>query len=292
MSVQTFDASREEFATILNAVREDGCAVLKNLLPARAIERIAQEIRPHFDRAAFGDGQFCGYKTKRIGSIGRKSGTAIRMLGHPLIVSLMQELLGPYCDRIQLNLTQGINIYPGEAAQVIHRDDGMFPATGFTGELMTNVLWALDDIAPENGSTRVVVGSHRWDRDRMPEKSEIEQVRLMKGDALLYLGSLIHGGGPNSSTKERPAVVFGYNLGWLKAAEAHFLVFPPEVAKLLPRRVQELVGYSVHRPNCGLYECEDPRLLLDPPRRQRLTSRDYFTPEQTKLMHEILAVVA
>jgi len=291
MPAKVFKAD-DEFSEILATMRTDGCVILENLVPADAINRLGTEIKSYFDQAKFGDGRFCGYRTKRIGSIGRKSGIAVRLFAHPLVVKVMQEVLGPFCDRIQLNLSQGINIYPGEVAQVIHRDDAMYPAEGFTGELMTNALWALDDIGPENGSTQVVVGSHLWPRDRMPTKAEIEQVTLKKGSLLIYLGSLIHGGGPNSSSKERPVIVFGYNLGWLKQAEVQYLVFPPEIARFLPKHVQELIGYAVHCPNCGLYECEDPSLLLIPSRKQQLASRDYFTPDQTRLMEQILQAVA
>ena len=48
------------------------------------------------------------------------------MIMLPKVVEIMQRLLGPNCDRIQLNLTQGIQIWPGEKAQVVHRDHSMF----------------------------------------------------------------------------------------------------------------------------------------------------------------------
>lgn len=285
MTVQTVDA-RLSLREILQIIRDDGCLIIENLATPAIIDRIAADLRGDFDGSEFGDGRFCGLRTKRLGGIARKSGVAVRLLAHPLILQVMEHILGPYCDRIQLNLSQAINIYPGETAQILHRDEGMFPAQGFAGELMANVIWALDDIGPENGSTQLVVGSHSWPKDRLPEENEIEQAVLRKGSALIYLGSLIHGGGANRSERERPVIVFGYNLGWLRQAEVQYLVFPPDIARFLPKAVQQLIGYAVHRPNCGLVDCEDPALLLGSSRRRRLASHDYLTDEQIDMLKD------
>lgn len=285
MTVQTISAAREP-NDILECLNTDGCLILDDLIDVEVIDRIVSELRPYFAKAEFGQGPFCGYRTKRLGGIGRKSGSAIRLLSHPLIVWLIESILGPHCDRIQLNLSQAINMYPDEKAQVVHRGDAMFPCEGFRGELMANVIWALDDIGPESGSAHVVMGSHRWARDRVPREDEIEQVSLRKGSALIYLGSLLQGGGANVSDKERSAIVFGYNLGWLRQAEVQFLVFPPEIARFLPKSTQHLIGYAVHRPNCGLLECEDPILALSPNMRRKLSSRDYLVEQQSKALEE------
>lgn len=139
-----------------------------------------------------------------------------------------------------------------------------------------------------NGGTQLVIGSHKWDRSREPEPHEVIQAEMKKGSVLIYRGSLIHAGGANKSATPRPGLVFGYNLGWLRQAENQYLAYPPEVAKYLPVEVQNLIGYSVHRPNLGLFECEDPAQALLPRRPSRFGSRDYFTPEQEDLLRQRL----
>ncbi len=37
-----------------------------------------------------------------------------------------------------------------------------------------------------------------------------------------------------------------YVLGWLRNEENHYLATPPEIARTLPRRAQELLGYAAH----------------------------------------------
>ena len=196
----------------------------------------------------------------------------------------MEHLLLPYCERFQLNLSQAISIHPHEQAQVLHRDDELFPVKGFTGELMANTLWALTDFTVENGATQVVVGSHKWEREREPEPHEIVSAEMKKGSALVYRGSLLHGGGANRSQSPRSGLIFSYNLGWLRQGENQYLAYPPEIAKYLPDPVQQLIGYSVHRPNVGQYECSDPQQLLNANYKPgRLQSFDFLTPEQEEL---------
>ena len=73
-------------------------------------------------------------------------------------------------------------------------------------------------------------------------------------------------------------------LGWLRQGENQYLAYPPEVAKYLPMPVQELIGYTVHRPNLGQYECSDPqRLLTGFWRDNEFNAYDFLTPEQEQL---------
>lgn len=277
-------ASLKEMSDVLSS---DGCLVIENAIPPATIDTIRLDLSPHFASCDFGDGIFCGFRTKRLGGIPVKSAAAWALVAKPEIVQLMEAALGPYCDRIQLNLTQAITIYPGEREQILHRDDGMFPAHGFIGELMANIVWALDDIGPEHGATRIVPGSHKWDRNRAPEPGEVEQPTLNRGSAFVYFGSTIHSGGANRSTKERPIAVVGYNLGWLRQAEVAYLVYPPEVARRLPEPVQRLIGYAVHRPNCGMVDCDDPIRLLRSQPRDRYSSHDFVSDEHRKLMEQV-----
>ena len=62
----------------------------------------------------------------------------------------------------QFSAPVGICIGPGEAAQVLHRDDAIYPLPWPHGEVVVNTMWAFDDFTVENGATRVVPGSHRW----------------------------------------------------------------------------------------------------------------------------------
>lgn len=274
-------ASREQIAAILD---EDGCVVIENLVDERIVDRIAGELGAVLDRANYGQGLFVGYRTKRLGSILKKSGVSFHMMTAKPVLDAMGHLLLPYCERFQLNLSQAVSIHPGEQAQILHRDDELFPCRAFEGEMMANALWALTDFTVENGGTQLAPGSHKWPRDRLPEPHDIVQAEMKAGSVLIYRGSLLHSGGANRSQAPRTGLIFSYNLGWLRQGENQYLAYPPEVAKYLPAPVQELIGYTVHRPNLGQYECSDPqRLLTGLWRENEFNAYDFLTPEQEQL---------
>ncbi len=62
----------------------------------------------------------------------------------------------------QLSAPTGIEIGPGEVAQILHHDDAIYPLPRPHAEVVLNTMWALDDFTEANGATRIVPGSHRW----------------------------------------------------------------------------------------------------------------------------------
>jgi len=73
------------------------------------------------------------------------------------------------------------------------------------------------------------------------------------GSALLYNGKIIHGGGANVTTDQlRIGLHAGFCCGWLRAEENHQLTNPIEAARLMPERVQYLLGYRSYEPPHGL----------------------------------------
>jgi hypothetical protein len=105
---------------------------------------------------------------------------------------------------------------------------------------------ALVDFTRENGATVVVPGSHRWEPGRQPEDHELAYAEMPAGATVIYRGSTIHGGGANSSDTSRPGLHVSYVAGWLRPEENNTLATPLDVARLLPRRAQDLIGYDIH----------------------------------------------
>ena len=105
---------------------------------------------------------------------------------------------------------------------------------------------ALVDFTRELGATVVAPGSHRWERARQPEPDELAYAEMPAGSAVLYLGSTIHAGGKNSTDRWRRAMHMSYVVGWLRTEDNNYLSTPPDIARTLPRRSQELLGYAAH----------------------------------------------
>jgi ectoine hydroxylase-related dioxygenase (phytanoyl-CoA dioxygenase family) len=88
---------------------------------------------------------------------------------------------------------------------------------------------------------------------------------MAAGTALIYLGSVWHGGGANHTDRVRLGVVLHYATAWLRPVENHVLAVPPALARTLPARLQELLGYNIYPPFIGYVDGRHPRRLLDAP---------------------------
>ena len=96
-----------------------------------------------------------------------------------------------------------------------------------------------------------------------PSSAETVTVTMPAGSALLYLGSLWHGGGANTTARSRIGVVLHYSAAWLRPVENHVLAVPRDVVRTLPARLQELLGYNVYPPFLGYVDGRHPRRVLD-----------------------------
>ena len=244
--------SVESVAQSLNAT---GAVVIEQCVAQELADRVAAELRPHFDQ--FGDeyyADFEGYKTLRLSEILARSRSSAELVGEALMLSVIDKILLPHCINYRIGSCTGIEIFPGESAQVLHTDDGIYPIRIQGMELQVSAMWALTDFTVENGATHVLPGSHRGPpRSATTNAAYTVQVAMEKGSLLLYLGSVLHGGGANDSHLPRMGLINTYALGWLRQEENHYLAIPREVADSYPQRIRQLMGYQSHGPILGSY---------------------------------------
>lgn len=259
-----------------------GAAIVERAAAAALMLRLETLFHPWFAAAPCGEEFFLGRRTRRFSGVFAKVRECAALATNPLVLEIVEPLLkgegASRADAIQLHLTQAIAIEPGERGQVLHRDDTAFPfAHDF--ELMVNVMWPLDRFTALNGATCIVPDSHLWARDLRPEESAACAAEAMPGDAIFWLGSTLHGGGANRSANARRGIVMSYSLAWLAQAEKLLLSTPPEVARVLPEKLQRLIGFQVHRPNLGWVEERDPLEWLQGRVGALAPARDHFPPE-------------
>lgn len=247
----------------LDRLHAQGFFILHRAVTDAQIQHIARELEPWLRRTPKCEGDFYGWNTTRIGGLLSKCPSSQSLLLHPFIFDIVQAVLGPYCDHIQLNLSQAVCIHPGERQQIPHRDDDMWPFPKGRSEWLVNVLWAIDDFTRDNGATLLWPRSHHLQGNRTLDEKDAFAATMPKGSALVFLGSLSHCGGANRSGADRTAIIFSYSLGWLRQYENQYLTYPPDVARQFPKAVRDLIGYRLHRPNIGVYEGRDPGLLLE-----------------------------
>jgi ectoine hydroxylase-related dioxygenase (phytanoyl-CoA dioxygenase family) len=240
-------------------LERDGFVVCESLLTQQELDALREAATPLLQHT--GRNRFEGLHTQRIYSVLSKTRAADRFVDHPRVLALLQRNLRP---NYLLSQLQVINLLPGEAAQLLHPDDGIYPVPRPRRALSAATIWAIDDFTSENGATVVLPGSHHWDDARTPGAADVRVPLIMKaGSCALFLGTLWHGGGENRSAKPRLAVTAQYCEPWLRPQEAFTLSVSREIAAQLSDDIRRMLGYSIHPPFVGMVDGMHPARLLE-----------------------------
>lgn len=255
-SLPHLNAATDSAAEVTATLQEHGGVIVEGLLEPDLLRRFNAELDPFIaavspEREFLNPGVtfFFGRETRHVTAVAAKSRIfATEILTHPLYRSVCDAILLPNCSRYQINIAQVLDRGPGAGDQMLHRDQDVWVHLPKPHpEIQVASVVALVDFTAEIGATRVVPGSHRWEPGRTAAPDEIAVAEMPAGAAVLYLGSTIHGGGPNSSADcWRRGMHLSYTVGWLRTEENQYLSVPPEIVRDLPRESQELLGYAAH----------------------------------------------
>lgn len=239
---------------LVAAIQKDGACVINDAIGTETLARLEGDLADGLARAETGRDLFSGHKTKRMGALIARSPVSRELVLNPLILKTARVFLAPFCDKIQMHVTQVIEILPGQSAQFLHRDRHAW-GTYLPAEIepQLNTMWALTDFTKENGATHVIPGSHTWPMNNRGKRKQAIQAEMPRGSVLLFSGSVIHGGGANRTENSRIGVNLDYCLGWLRQEENQYLSCPPEIAKELPTEITELLGYTMGSNTLGYY---------------------------------------
>lgn len=226
-------------------IKRDGAVVVENLISQQQAQRTREELSPFVEATPVGRDGFSGYHTTRTGALVARSQACRDLVMQHQILGTCDDFLLPNCKRYQLHLAQVIRIMPGQPKQSLHRDRLVWGEYLQGVEPQLNTIWALTDFTKENGATQVVPGSPDWPSDREATPDEVEYAEMPQGSALIYSGTVIHGGGENTTTADRVGLNITYSLGWLRSEENQYLSCPPEIAKDFAPELQELLGYTM-----------------------------------------------
>ena len=133
------------------------------------------------------------------------------------------ELAGSMLGRTFLvsSITGGMFHAPTTEPQPLHRDQGYVPAT-VNFPAACNLFWLLDDFTPDNGSTHVVPGSHRWRPEyqiKPPPREMSVQVEVPAGSVFAWEGRIWHGLGVNTNGAPRRSITTFFCLPWMRQQE-------------------------------------------------------------------------
>lgn len=249
----------------LDAVIEDfdrdGYTIIENYLPPDDVARKKADLHRVLRSTPTGRNDFEGFKTQRVYAFFGRTRAFDAQAIDPLVTGVLDHALN---RSYLLSAPIAISIGPGETAQRLHRDDGVYPIPRPHAELVVNTMWAIDDFTEENGATHVVPGSHQWEGRLAPEEEErlVQRAVMPAGSVMFFSGQLVHGGGANQTDRPRLGVILEYCAGWLRPQENHYLGVPKQIVRDLPKRLQELLGYSIHGNLVGNVDGRHPRKYL------------------------------
>lgn len=257
---------------ILNVLKRDGALILTGVLSTDDLAQLNGEIAPYVEATENGRDNFTGAHTTRTGALVARSEKCRELVMHPTIIAAANEFLKPFCETIQLHLSQVIRIKPGQTPQQIHRDRWAWGTHLKFLEPQFNTIWAASDFTKENGATQVCPGSLDWADEHEVQSDEITYAEMPAGSVLIYTGGVFHGGGANVSNGDRVGINITYTLGWLRQEENQYLSCPPHIAKTFTPELQALIGYSMGGYAMGYYtppgapgegpECVSPAFAL------------------------------
>lgn len=278
-----------DIARWTEALSTNGYCIIPDAAPSETVDALAADLNQEFERTPRSAGPFYGEWTKRFHGLLRRSSHMDGFVRNERVLGIVEKILGPACDSFQLNLTQAIEVLPGGLVQPPHRDQDMWPVRTPGVEYLVNVMWPFTRYSADNGATRIWPGSHLRQDEILIDPAEAIAAEMEPGAALLFLGSTLHGGGANRTTRPRRGMIVSYSLGWLKPYELPWLAYPPEVARTFPAPLAELAGYRAHRPNLGTFEGRCPSTLLEGTPSGALGAVDALKPDQEALIEQFHA---
>jgi ectoine hydroxylase-related dioxygenase (phytanoyl-CoA dioxygenase family) len=259
------------------ATDRDGAVIVQQVIAPDLLTRLNAELDPLLDATdstgGYADDEsraaFYGRQTRRLQSVPARCDAAAEVMVDERILGWVGSCL-TWGTEFQLSSAQVIDIGPGQPAQVLHRDEDLWPELipVAPGEFTVSCMLALSDFTEETGATRLVPGTRRVPSgdERTYSHEDTVPAVMAAGDALFFTGTVVHGGGANlTPDQRRRGLALSFVLGWLRPEEANNLSMPVERAKTLPPRLRELRGFAGYRAEMGVIgqlDMEDPYVAL------------------------------
>ena len=231
---------------------EHGYVILENILSRQQVKTIGNVTKSLLQETPQGRNGFEGRKTQRVYGLLGKSRVFDQLLLHPRIRGITDLTLLP---NHLLTAFQAINILPNEEPQTLHYDDSFVGFTRPRKHTSIAFIWAIDHFTKENGATMIIPGSHKWDDSRAATVKDLETIAIPavmpSGSCLCMVSTLWHCGGRNTTNKARLAISNQHCQPFIRPQENQFLSVPLDIVQKLDKRIQNMIGYSIHFPFIG-----------------------------------------
>lgn len=233
------------FTVILDVLKPDTVAAMRNFVEEHAF-RIGVE---HGFRGT----------AQHLANLVTLDPMFLSVIDHEAVLPYIEEMMGR--DLILGSLNARC-VRPGEGEQTLHSDVPLeMHRYGQDSPLMMNTVWALTDLTPANGGTRLVPGSHQSHLSEPPTGLSLPyemQPTLSAGSVVIFHGQTWHGGGANKTDQLRTAMFGHYrNSHWMRFQCDPHDGFREEWLVDMTTRQKELLRMTAgvnHRHGADFYE--------------------------------------
>ena len=252
-----------KFSRYLEALEEDGYCIVENAIEPSLLDEVRKSvarletdlnIEPRGNRAE-------GFATKRMYNLLGKDRVFWKLPVHPNVLPFAERLLDEEC---LLSGTTCMNIGPGEVHQGLHSDDGLVNVQRPRIPFMVTTIWAFSDFTSDNGATRIVPGSHKFDHEpRKGQQVEHVPAEMEAGSVLVVNGGTWHCGGANKTDSDwRLGISVQYCQGYLRQQQNQYYSLLPEDVKAMPERLASLCGFTLYKGIMGHVDGASPGKFL------------------------------
>jgi len=259
------------------AIERDGYTIIEEFLTPARLDEVRRVLALYLDTHV-GRNDFEGMRTERVYTLVARARVFWDIVQDARILALCERFLLP---NFLLTASQAIRINPGETPQPFHSDDSFHHLPHPRPMISLSTIVAVDAFTEANGGTNLIPGSHLWDETRRAEmysftgggdgaaadarlEQQAQSAVMPAGACIVFSGTLVHRGGSNRSAAPRCAFSNQYCQPWARPQENFILGVPQEVARQMPVRLQELLGYSIHPPFIGQLTASHPANALAP----------------------------
>lgn len=244
-----------------HAIERDGYTVIEDFMDAARLSEVRRVLGFYLGSHS-GRNPFEGHSTERVYTLVARGRVFWDIALDARVLALCDRFLLPDC---LLTASQAICIRPGERPQAFHHDDTFYTVPRPRPMISISTIAAVDAFSARNGGTEILPGSHLWGDDWGARAAATRPVTVAMpaGACVVFSGTLVHRGGANNSAAPRLAFSNQYCQPWARQQENFVLGVPPQVARQMPERLQQMLGYSVYPPFMGQLTASHPSKALE-----------------------------